>query len=353
MTADHLWLTLCPVVVVASVFGGWLLGRRSGAKVSEASSLASSAERSKGIFLANMDQELRRPLSAILGFSNLMRSDPSATPDQRRTLEIIEGCGDRLLALIDSAFEEGSEFRVAPPDRDAGAPAQARARTGTARLEPGQPLHRVLIMDDDPECSQLLRLLLEQAGFHVRVAESCADGLEAFRSWRPHFIWLDCRMAGMDGLEATRRIRALDGGSSVKIAGLSASDSEEERELALAAGADDFVRKPFLFGAIYGCMARQLGLRFLPVAPPAPALGPPAALDLEAIAGLSAALRKALADAVVSLDPARISSWIRLVTESHPALGAALEQHAGRFQYTAIWRALQSVDRDATSKDQP
>jgi hypothetical protein len=90
-------------------------------------------------------------------------------------------------------------------------------------------------------------------------------------------------------------------------------------------------------------------LTLVDVAPPAPVEGPAAELDREALAALPAALRTELADAVVSLDPARISGWIRRVTGTNPELGAALEQHASRFRYTAILHALQSIGRDAAA----
>ena len=67
----------------------------------------------------------------------------------------------------------------------------------------------------------------------------------SFVTWRPHFIWMDWRLPDMDGLEVTRRIRALDGGRDVKIAILSAFAFTEYRNEALAAGVDDFVTKPF------------------------------------------------------------------------------------------------------------
>lgn len=75
-----------------------------------------------------------------------------------------------------------------------------------------------------------------------------------------------------------------------------------------------------------------------------------AELDPRALASLSSSLRAELADALVSLDAARISSWIRRATEADPALGSALEQLAGEFRYTAILRALQRCDGDDANR---
>jgi CheY-like chemotaxis protein len=240
----------------------------------------------------------------------------------------------------------GTTFRVEVPVKQAGASEIAAADTGEtrlARLEPGQPECRVLIVDDQPENRQLLHHLLQHAGFQVRVAENGLECVEAFQSWRPQFIWMDWRMPVMDGLEATRRIRTLEGGRDVKIVALSASVLKEEREKVLAAGADDFVPKPMKFDKIYDCMTKQLGVRF--VFDETPAMEAPESLadpDREALAALPVSLRTGLAEAVVSLDAARIGAAILSVAEVNPALGSALGHLAGQFRYTAILQAMQS-----------
>jgi signal transduction histidine kinase/ActR/RegA family two-component response regulator len=245
---------------------------------------------------------------------------------------------------VQSTPGKGSVFRVEVPVQQAESAAVFSAdevQTRLARLAPGQPECRVLIVEDQVENWLLLRQLLERAGFQVRVAENGEEGVEAFQSWLPHFIWMDWRMPVMDGLEATRRIRAFEGGRGVKIVALSASVLKEEREQVLAAGVDDFVAKPIQFGAIYDCMAKHLGVRFVTVDPPqSAARGPSGDLDPEALQALPPALRAELAEALVSLDGARIAGSIRRVSEVDPALGGALGHLSGQLRYTAILRAL-------------
>jgi CheY-like chemotaxis protein len=72
--------------------------------------------------------------------------------------------------------------------------------------------------------------MLTRAGFQVRAAENGALGIEAFRQWRPHFIWMDLALAQLNGTEATRRIRRLDGGADVKIAAITAAADASERD---------------------------------------------------------------------------------------------------------------------------
>lgn len=67
----------------------------------------------------------------------------------------------------------------------------------------------------------------------------------------------------MDGLEATRLIRALDGGKDVKIVAVTASAFAEQRKEVLAAGVDDFVRKHYRSTEIFDCLAKHLGVRYV------------------------------------------------------------------------------------------
>ena len=83
----------------------------------------------------------------------------------------------------------------------------------------------------------VLERLLTEAGFQVRVAENGEQGVESFREWRPQFIWMDLRMPVMDGIEATQRIRNLDGGRDVKIVAVTASGFESQTERGAGSGA--------------------------------------------------------------------------------------------------------------------
>ncbi len=247
---------------------------------------------------------------------------------------------------VESAPGQGSKFHVELPVGRAETAALASVagrETGVARLAPGQAEYRILIVEDNVENWMLLRQLLEQAGFLVRVAGNGADSIEVFQSWRPHFIWMDWRMPVMDGLEATRCIRSLAGGREVKIAAFSASVFKGERDQVLASGADDFVSKPIQFESIYDCLARHLGVRFISEVVGLPAAAEPdEPLRPEALAALPPELRGELADSLVSLDATRIGATIRRVTKLDPALGGALAHHADRLEYTAILKALKT-----------
>ena len=130
-------------------------------------------------------------------------------------------------------------------------------------LENGQGAPRILVADDKPDNRNLLVKLLGTVGFEVREAVNGREAIEIFESWQPHFIWMDIRMPVMGGLEATRHIKATDRGKSTIIAALTASALQGERESILAAGCDDFVRKPYREHEIFNVMKEHLGLKYI------------------------------------------------------------------------------------------
>jgi signal transduction histidine kinase/ActR/RegA family two-component response regulator len=166
---------------------------------------------------------------------------------------------------VESALGKGSRFVVEVPVDLLEEGTYNPVNTKTPRIAgiaAGQPEYRVLIIDDRSDDRLLLRRVLEEAGFRVQAAETAESGIQIFQAWRPHFIWMDRRLPAMDGLHATQRIRTLDGGRDVKIVGVSASVLASERAEMLAAGLDDFIRKPYLANEILECLTRHLGVQY-------------------------------------------------------------------------------------------
>jgi CheY-like chemotaxis protein len=187
---------------------------------------------------------------------------------------------------------------------------------------------------------------MQQAGFEVRIAEHGAAGVELFRTWRPHFIWMDLRMPVMDGKETTRHIRALDGGQDVKIVVVTASTFASERDQILSVGIDDFVRKPFQPSEIYDCMARHLGLRR--VYEKRRQERQSSVLTQEDLRELSPDLVRELADVIATLDQKRILEVIARIRDSDAALADKLTYFADRFSYTPIIEAVRNHGKKAS-----
>ncbi len=119
------------------------------------------------------------------------------------------------------------------------------------------------MVEDKRENRLLLVKPLESLGFEVREAENGRDAIAAWSNWSPHLIWMDLRMPVMDGYEATKYIKAHPKSKGPVIIALTASAFEQERGMALSAGCDDFVRKPFREEVIWEKMAEYLGMRYV------------------------------------------------------------------------------------------
>lgn len=215
-------------------------------------------------------------------------------------------------------------------------------------LEPGQPEFRVLIVEDNPENAAVLQRLLDLAGFQVRVALDGALGIEQFRQWRPHFIWMDLRMPGMGGEEVARRIRAMDGGAEVKIAAMSASVFTFERDGVLASGINDFVSKPYRPKEVFDCLARHLGVRYRVIQESVETPPDVRPLQPHLLAALPQELRHHLKEAILSLDRKRIEESIERVRECNEELASALRLMSGNLAYTAILKALNDSEPVST-----
>ncbi len=103
-------------------------------------------------------------------------------------------------------------------------------------------IKRILIVDDEPQITRVLRRSLTTHRYEVRVAADGEAALELFDDWHPDLVITDLTMPNMGGLELCRRLRAK---SSVPVIVLSVKGEERAKVEALDAGADDYVTKPF------------------------------------------------------------------------------------------------------------
>ncbi|MCP4579102.1 MAG: response regulator, partial [Deltaproteobacteria bacterium] len=163
-----------------------------------------------------------------------------------------------------SAPGKGSvfSFKVPAPAVENSEAAFSVAERRVIGLEPGQP-YRILVVEDHLHGRKLLAQLLQSAGFEVKTAGNGEEAVHIRISWRPDLIWMDIAMPVMDGLEATRRIKAGENGPKTIIIALTAHAFENEREKILAAGCDDFVRKPFKEHEIFEAMCKHLGVKYI------------------------------------------------------------------------------------------
>lgn len=103
----------------------------------------------------------------------------------------------------------------------------------------------ILVVDDEPPILELVRYTLEDEQIRVLEARDGAQALEAALAARPDLILLDVQMPGLDGLEVCRRLRADASFAGTRIVMLTAAGQDADRARGLAAGADEYLTKPF------------------------------------------------------------------------------------------------------------
>ncbi len=110
-----------------------------------------------------------------------------------------------------------------------------------------QPLLKVLVIDDEENIIEFIRLGLRYEGFQVESASDGEQGVTAAQRINPDLVILDVMMPGIDGLEVCRRLRANPTTRDVPILMLTAKDEVRDRIIGLKTGADDYLTKPFDF----------------------------------------------------------------------------------------------------------
>jgi two-component system sensor histidine kinase/response regulator len=130
--------------------------------------------------------------------------------------------------------------------------AEMRARCAAAR---------VLLVEDDPMNQTVAREVLEGFGMHVDLAENGQRAVELAGKSSYDLVLMDIQMPTMDGLEATRRIRALPDGARRVIIAITANAYDDDRKRCMEAGMDDYLAKPHTPEQVLEVCARGLAKR--------------------------------------------------------------------------------------------
>ncbi len=163
----------------------------------------------------------------------------------QRLVEMHEGCVE---ASSDGA-NKGSEFIVRLPLLQPESLAtEEPAAMATPRSE--LPDHRILVVDDDADCREMLAMVLQLAGSEVHTASNGLAALDEAASFQPEIVFLDISMPEMDGYEVARRLRASPGGKDLILIALTGWSQDEHRSASNAAGFDAHMTKALELEAI-------------------------------------------------------------------------------------------------------
>lgn len=117
---------------------------------------------------------------------------------------------------------------------------------------------KILVVEDYEDTRELFRIMLESQGYEVLEVDNGLDAVEIALAALPDIILMDMSLPGLDGCQATRRIRSEPDTKSIPIIACSAHNQWEWRAKALLAGCTDFVRKPVDFASLNSLLTRVL-----------------------------------------------------------------------------------------------
>jgi urea ABC transporter urea binding protein len=255
---------------------------------------------------------------------------------------------------VNSILNQGTIFKVEIPIKLAEAVdiETQQPRQKVVALEPGQPLYRILIVEDRWENRQLLIKLLTPLGFEVKSAKNGLEGVALWKSWEPHLIWMDMRMPVMDGYEATKQIKAQLKGQATVIIALTASAWEEDRAIVLSAGCDDFMRKPFQTSVLFEKLAQHLGVRYIyePIIANLLQLkSNQEELTTDSLAVMSEQWVEQLYQAALSAHAKLIFELIKQIPEQNQVLANALTDLVNNFRFDKIIDLTQNPPHEKQS----
>lgn len=247
--------------------------------------------------------------------------------------------------VVQSIPGEGSTFQVKIKIKE-GAPSIQDMKPHKRIVGLQQATNaRILVAEDNNENRAFLVTLLRSIGLDVREATNGVEAIAIFEQWKPHFIWMDIRMPKMDGLEATRRIKATDQGKQCVIVALSAHVLPSERDAILEAGCDDFLGKPFQEKALFDIMEKYLGLKYDyeedDLIEENSAM--PLAINLD-FSKLTDDERAGLKKAIDNTDAIQLKEIAENIKNQEPEIAHALQMYANNYEYGLVRDALNSCE---------
>ena len=111
-------------------------------------------------------------------------------------------------------------------------------------------MSRILCVEDSDDNLYMLQRRLSRAGFDVKIANNGAEGVEWAKTLQPDLIVMDLNLPGLNGWDATRRLKSQPETKHIPVIVLTGETSKKSREDAIAAGCDDFQLKPIDFGGL-------------------------------------------------------------------------------------------------------
>jgi CheY-like chemotaxis protein len=258
--------------------------------------------------------------------------------------------GDEL--KVESTLGRGSRFYFALPmvrasdDRSSDEDATVSGEPSLdARLVPGQDL-TALVVDDSTVNRRILARLLESAGVRVITAAGGAEALRLVREHRPDVVFMDLRMGGVDGLEATRRIKADPATALIPVIAVTASAFGDTRDAAREAGCIAYLSKPVRAESLFAALHDHLGVQFESSGEPAAPVAEPELSDHSRRVALALRLHEAASiGSVTELEA--LAQELAVGDPAEAGIGRHIARLTGQFDFDALLALASRLAGDA------
>lgn len=164
---------------------------------------------------------------------------------------------------VKSKLGEGSTFSFSIPVKKTNLKSRKTKRNQkVVKLQKGQPQFRILVADDNIDNRQLLTELFSSMGIMVKEAINGADAVRIHCQWQSHLIFMDIRMPIMNGVEAAKKIRSINGVKQPAIIALTSHAFEKEKKLVMSSGFDDFISKPYDENHLFEVISKHIDVKY-------------------------------------------------------------------------------------------
>lgn len=209
-------------------------------------------------FLHKTRHDIHSAMHVVIGMSDVLAMSDALAPPQKEIVAILRKNADRTLELVESMFEflQSAESQI-----QGSAPVKASLPSEKERKEDDRdrgvltPVSGAsnkkpcaLLVEDFESDAMVAASFLKKLGYNCDVAQSGEEALEKFSAGHYNVLLIDMRMPGMDGLETTSHIRALEKKKNMEptlIIATTGNTNEKDRLLCAKAGMNDFLSKPF------------------------------------------------------------------------------------------------------------
>jgi CheY-like chemotaxis protein len=224
---------------------------------------AEQGSRAKAEFLAKLGHGLRTPLNGMLGLIDLLATDVSGAQGRKR-LQSIQAAGGLLRDVLDQMSDVATARRprLVPAEYGTGlVTSHEQVLTTASATAAAAPGARILVAEDHPINQAVITDMLEHLGHAVEVVPDGRRAVQRVRDELFDVVLMDWSMPEVDGVEATRQIRAEEarsGRQRVPIIALTAHTYAENRRECLDAGMDDFLAKPITVDVLDAAIRRAV-----------------------------------------------------------------------------------------------